>query len=109
MIIQGVPFQLTDRSAWPVIRYEGATGHALWRTLEVGNIRVRMVEYSRKYGAGHRCSRGDVLLVMQGALETELADGRRFTMTPGTSYRMAEGAKPQRSRTAIGATLFIVD
>jgi hypothetical protein len=77
--------------------------------LEVGNIRVRMVEYSPGYLADHWCSRGHVLLVMQGELETELADGRRFVMTPGVSYQVAENAEPHRSRTSGGATLFIVD
>ncbi|HEV7263981.1 MAG TPA: DHCW motif cupin fold protein [Falsiroseomonas sp.] len=109
MIIQDVPFQVMDWSKQPTTRHAGETGFALWRTLEVGNIRVRMVEYSPGYSADHWCSRGHVLLVMQGELDTELANGRRFTMTPGCSYQVAEGAEPHRSRTAVGATLFIVD
>ena len=44
-----------------------------------------------------------------GDLETELADGRRFQLTPGTSYQVADGAEPHRSSTAVGAKLFIVD
>jgi hypothetical protein len=109
MIIQDVPFQVMDWSKQLATRHEGETGFALWRTLEAGNIRVRMVEYSPGYSADHWCSRGHVLLVMKGELETELADGRRFTMTPGCSYQVAEGAEPHRSRTVGGATLFIVD
>jgi hypothetical protein len=109
MIIENVPFQVMDWSRQPAKRHEGETGFALWRTLEVGNIRVRMVEYSPGYSADHWCSRGHVLLVMQGELETELADGRRFTLTPGCSYQVAESAEPHRSCTAGGATLFIVD
>ena len=46
---------------------------------------------------------------MSGELETELEDGRRFVLTPGMSYQVADGAEPHRSRTAVGATLFIVD
>jgi len=109
MIIEGVPFQTIDWSKQPATRHEGETGYALWRMLEIGNIRVRMVAYSPGYLADHWCSRGHVLLVLQGALETELADGRRFTMTPGYSYQVAENAEPHRSRTTGGATLFIVD
>lgn len=109
MIIESVPFQVADWSGWPETRHEGETGFALWRTLEVGNIRVRMVEYSPGYKADHWCSRGHVLLVQQGVLETELADGRVFTMKQGCSYQVAEGAEPHRSRTETGAKLFIVD
>ncbi len=109
MIIEGVPFQVADWSGWPETRHAGETGFALWRTLEVGNIRVRMVEYSLGYMADHWCSRGHVLLVMKGELVTELADGRVFTMKPGCSYQVAEGAEPHRSHTDQGASLFIVD
>jgi hypothetical protein len=50
-----------------------------------------------------------VLLCLAGELHTELEDGRRFTLTPGMSYQVADDAEPHRSHTAIGATLFIVD
>jgi hypothetical protein len=82
---------------------------AYWRTLEVGNIRVRMVEYSPSYFADHWCSRGHVLLVLEGELVTELQDGRTFTLLPGMSYQVADDAEPHRSHTTTGARLFIVD
>ncbi|NKC29328.1 DHCW motif cupin fold protein [Falsiroseomonas selenitidurans] len=109
MIIEGVPFQVADWSGWPETRHAGETGFALWRTLEVGNIRVRMVVYSPGYMADHWCSRGHVLLVLEGELVTELADGRVFTMRAGCSYQVAENAEPHRSHTTGGAKLFIVD
>jgi len=40
---------------------------------------------------------------------TELRDGRRFVLTAGTSYQVAEDAEPHRSETKTGARLFIVD
>jgi hypothetical protein len=82
---------------------------AYWRTLEIGNIRVRMVEYSPGYFADHWCSRGHVLLVLEGELFTELKDGRTFKLTPGISYQVADGLEPHRSHTETGAKLFIVD
>jgi putative transposase len=39
----------------------------------------------------------------------QLEDGRRFTLTPGTSYQVADHAEPHRSSTTTGAKLFIVD
>jgi hypothetical protein len=82
---------------------------AYWRSLEIGNIRVRMVDYSPGYQADHWCSRGHVLLVLQGELLTELQDGRVFRLTAGMSYQVADDAAPHRSRTDSGAKLFIVD
>jgi quercetin dioxygenase-like cupin family protein len=109
MIIQEVPFCTVDWSAITPTEHAGIGGKAYWRTLEMGNIRVRMVEYTPGYVADHWCNRGHVLLVLEGTLVTELDDGRKFTMTPGVSYQVAEGANPHRSSTETGVKLFIVD
>ncbi len=109
MKIADVPFGTTDWSAVPVTVHPGTTGQATWRTLEVGNIRVRMVEYSPGYLADHWCERGHVLLVLEGELVTELKTGGAVTLKPMQSYQVADGAAPHRSRTATGAKLFIVD
>ena len=109
MKIQEVPFCVTDWSTVPAIEHAGETGMAFWRTLEVGNIRVRMVEYTPGYRADHWCSRGHVLLVLEGELVTELASGKTVTLRPGSSYQVAENAEPHRSHTETGAKLFIVD
>ncbi len=109
MTIQAVPFMTTDWSKIPATEHRGEQGIAHWRTLEIGNIRVRMVEYTPGYIADHWCSRGHVLLVMEGELETELNDGRKFTLSAGMSYQVATDAEPHRSQTTNGAKLFIVD
>ena len=109
MKIQDVPFMTTDWSKIQSTEHPGERGLALWRTLEIGNIRVRMVEYTSDYLADHWCSRGHVLLVLEGELITELKDGRTFTLKPGTSYQVATDAEPHRSSTLNGAKLFIVD
>ena len=110
MRIENVPFCTTDWSQMPETKHPGETGVATWRTLELGNVRVRMVEYSPGYLADHWCSKGHVLLVLDGELDTELADGRVVKLTPGTTYQVAEEAMAHRSRTGPkGARLFIVD
>lgn len=68
-----------------------------------------MVEYSAGYLADHWCSKGHVLLCLQGELETTLQDGRRFVLRPGMSYQVADDAQAHQSRTREGAVLFIVD
>lgn len=109
MKIEGVAFNTVDWSKIQAVEYPGETGCASWRTVEQGNIRVRMVEYSAGYKADHWCDRGHVILVLEGELVTELKDGRMFTLRPGMSYQVASGAEPHRSVTAEGAKLFIVD
>lgn len=109
MKIDDIPFGTTDWSSVPPTEHGGEAGMAYWRTRQFGPIRVRMVEYTPGYLADHWCSKGHILLCLEGELETELQDGRRFVLTPGMSYQVADQAEPHRSRTAVGARLFIVD
>jgi len=109
MRIEDVPFGVMDWGSVPKTEHPGETGAAWWRTKEIGNIRVRMVEYSPGYRADHWCSRGHVLLVLEGELLTELQDGSSHVLRAGQSYQVADGAMPHRSCTEVGARLFIVD
>jgi hypothetical protein len=107
--ISDIPFGITDWSAVEATTHPGDTGVVLWRTCKFGTIRVRMVDYSSGYLADHWCLKGHILLCIAGQLDTELADGRRFTLLPGMSDQVADNAEPHRSSTALGARLFIVD
>ena len=55
---------------------------SLWRTVEAGDIRVRMVEYSPRYQANHRCRRDHV---------SPRARGRAPHRVGGWSSRQADG------------------
>ncbi|PNY79994.1 hypothetical protein CVO96_00270 [Deinococcus koreensis] len=111
MHMTSIPFGTTDWAAVETTVHAGETGQALWRTQVFGDsqIRVRLVEYSAGYVSDHWCHKGHVLFVLDGELHTELQDGRTFTLTPGMSYQVADGAEAHRSRTRTGARLFIVD
>ena len=109
MKIENVDFCVTDWKEMPVKEYTGETGKAFWKTLEKGNLRVRIVEYSKGYLADHWCSRGHVIYVLEGELISELKDGRSFKLTPGMSYQVADNKEPHRSKTETGVKLFIVD
>ena len=109
MQLSDIPFGITDWQQLEPTEHPGETGMARWRTRQFGAIRVRLVDYSPGYQSDHWCRKGHILFCVQGELETELADGRLFRLSPGVSYQVADDAEPHRSRTASGATLFIVD
>lgn len=109
MQMPAFPFEITEWSAVEPTEHAGESGSARWRTRTLGDVRIRLVEYSPGYRADHWCAKGHVLLCVAGEMETELADGRRFTLRAGMSYQVGDGAEPHRSSTAGGATLFIVD
>ncbi len=109
MQMTGIPFGITDWAKVEMTEHKGHTGVAFWRTQNFGSIRVRLVEYSPGYLADHWCVKGHIILCLEGELQTELKDGRKFVLKPGVSYQVADNAEPHRSFTVIGAKLFIVD
>ena len=109
MNINDLPFATTDWNNVEKTEHTGETGIAYWQTKTFGNIRVRVVEYSAGYLADHWCSKGHILFCLTGILETELEDGRKFTLKAGMSYQVADNAEPHRSFTTLGAKLFVVD
>jgi quercetin dioxygenase-like cupin family protein len=109
MQLSNIPFQIADWSTVGETEHSGLSGKAIWRTRQFGAVRVRMVEYTPGYVSDHWCEKGHVLLCLEGELRTELQDGRVFTLKPGMSYQVADGAEAHRSMTNVGAKLFIVD
>jgi quercetin dioxygenase-like cupin family protein len=109
MNIQDIPFGTTDWSLLAKDEKSAESGQAFWRTQQFGDVRVRMVEYTPGYVSDHWCVKGHIILCLEGELETELKDGRRFTLRRGMSYQVADDAEPHRSVSPSGAKLFIVD
>ncbi|WP_431824991.1 DHCW motif cupin fold protein [Burkholderia sp. F1] len=113
MKMDAFPFSTVDWANVEKTEHRGETGTAYWRTRYFGKepdqVRVRMVEYTPGYLADHWCRKGHVLFCIEGELETTLEDGRKFVLTPGTSYQVGDNAEPHQSYTRTGAKLFIVD
>jgi quercetin dioxygenase-like cupin family protein len=113
MKIENIPFNTVNWSQIERVEKTADAGSVFWRTQQFGDpanpIRVRMVEYSPGYVSDHWCTKGHILLCLEGELITVLADGRQFTLQPGMSYQVADHAEPHRSTAPKGAKLFIVD
>ena len=110
MKIQDVTFNVTDWDKLEPEEYKGEVGTSSWRTFEEGNIRVRMIEYSPGFKQDHWCTKGHVLLVLEGEFLLKLKDGREFRLTQGTSLQVADDDQnPHYAYTDSGAKVFIVD
>ncbi|MHB1935612.1 MAG: DHCW motif cupin fold protein [Acidobacteriaceae bacterium] len=109
MEINRVPFTNTVWVDQPVTESKGETGISFSRTVQNGNISVRMVEFSPGYRADHWCARGHIVLVLEGTLITELEDGRTFLTTVGNSFQVGDQDGRHRVCTQLGAKVFIVD
>jgi len=109
MDIKAFPFQTLDWSTVQKEEHTGITGIAAWRIFRMGDIRVRMVEYSANYIADHWCKKGHIIYCIEGEMITELEDGREFVLSEGMTYHVGDNCEAHRSRSGNGCRLFIVD
>ena len=107
--MQSFPFQVLDWATIPKEQHMGITGFAKWQVFTMNDIRVRQVEYSPGYEADHWCNKGHVIFCIDGEMETELQDGRKYTLRPGMSYQVGDDCEAHRSSSINGCKLFIVD
>jgi len=109
MQIHDLPFEVFDLEALTPEPHAGVTGHAEWKTVTKGNVRIRLVEYSPGYLADHWCEKGHAVYVLEGEFESELQDGRKFKLGKGMCYLVADRAEAHRSYSEHGVKLLIVD
>jgi hypothetical protein len=103
------PFQSINWKKVEKIKHSGDPGFALWQTIIMADIRIRMVEYSEGYVADHWCDKGHVIFCINGKMITELKDGRKMKLKKGISYHVGDNSEAHRSSTKKGCKLFIVD
>lgn len=109
MDIKNVPFNAVDWKTISSEEHKGKEGKSIWKVIKQGNVRARIVEYSPGYLADHWCEKGHVVFVLDGEFTSELKDGRKFFLTKGMTYMVADNTDPHRSSTKNGVKLFIVD
>ena len=90
MKIPTLPFTVTDWTKVEPTTHPGEKGTAYWRTLNIGDIRVRHVEYSPGYLADHWCAKGHIIFCVKGGMTTDLMDGRSFLLKEGQSYQVGD-------------------
>lgn len=104
-----IPFQTTDWDNVPATEHPGETGMAYWKTLQLGGLRIRVVEYSTNYKADHWCQKGHIIFCIEGEMLTELSDGQEYTLRKGMSYQVSDNLSSHRTSSKEGVKLFIVD
>jgi len=109
MEINNIPFQVFDLEHLSREEHPGVRGKAFWQTVSQGNVRMRIVEYTPGYLADHWCEKGHAVFVLEGEFESELKDGRKFLLSKGMGYLVADKAESHRSFTGTGVKLLIVD
>jgi mannose-6-phosphate isomerase class I len=110
MNLKGLPAGSIEWSQIPESVHQGKSGTAAIRSQLFGDIQIRHVVYSSDYVSDHWCSKGHIVFVIEGQLVIEYQDGVASTLSPGTSYLIADNDRPpHRGVSKDGATVFIVD
>ena len=105
-----LPAGATEWSAITSSEHRGESGIAIMRTRQIGDIRLRLVQYSPSYVGDHWCHKGHLIFVVAGQLYVEHKDGTRWNLSPGASWHGSDDdGSPHRARSPGGATVFIVD
>jgi len=82
---------------------------ALWQTLQLDGLRVRIVEYSKGYLADHWCKKGHIVHCLEGEFTSEMEDGDKVTLSKGMTYIVSDDLSSHRSSTQTGVKLLIID
>ena len=104
-----IPYQQIDWSKIPKVEHIGETGTSFWQTVQLDELRIRIVEYSKGYLADHWCRKGHIVHCLEGDFTTEMENGDKFTMKPGMSYVVSDEMSSHRSISQNGVRLLIVD
>ncbi len=107
--MNAIPFQTIDWSLINKVEYLGDGGIATWQTVQLGGLRIRLVEYSNCYLADHWCQKGHIVYCVDGEFTSELENGEKFLLTKGMSFVVTDGMSSHRSVSENGAKLLIVD
>lgn len=107
--MSAIPFQTIDWNQIPKTEHLGETGKAYWQTIQLGNLRIRKVTYSKNYIADHWCQKGHIVHCLEGDFTSELENGEKFSLSKGMTYIVSDDASSHRSITTKGVELLIID
>ncbi len=104
-----IPFQTIDWTLVERIEHKGETGTSFWQSIQFEGLRIRIVEYSKDYLAGHWCQKGHIVYCLEGEFVSELQNGDKINLTKGMSYFVSDDLSSHRSISSKGVKLLIID
>ncbi len=104
-----IPFLKIDWTQIDQVEYKGETGTAIWQTLQLDGLRIRLVEYSAGYLSDQWCQKGHIVHCLEGEFTSELGTGENLRLVKGESYVVSDGMSSHRSISEHGVKLLIID
>jgi hypothetical protein len=107
--MSNISFQTIDWNSILKTEHPGETGTSFWQTLQFDKLRVRIVEYSAGYLADHWCQKGHIVHCLEGEFQSELENGKIFSLSKGMTYVVSDNLSSHRSISENGVKLLIID
>ena len=104
-----IPLQTIDWDSVPRTEHLGEEGTAFWQTVELSNLRIRIVEYSKGYLADHWCQKGHIVHCLDGEFTAEQENGEAIVLRKGMTYVVSDDLSSHRSFSNGGVQLLIID
>ena len=104
-----IPFTTIDWAGIERTVHKGDSGEAYWQTIQMGGLRLRIVEYSAGYLADHWCQKGHIVHCLEGEFVSEMENGEKITMKKGMTYVVSDNLSSHRSASVNAVKLLIVD
>ena len=104
-----IPFQTLDWAAVPKTEHKGEIGTAIWQTVQLPGLRIRIVEYTKGYLADHWCKKGHIVHCLEGEFVSELQTGEKSVIQKGMTYVVSDDLISHRSSTENGVKVMIID
>ncbi len=109
MRVQAFRTEVVQWTDLPQEASKGTSGEAKTASYATGKAMMRLVSYSPCYQADHWCTKGHLLLVIEGELVVEEECGTKYVVGAGTSCVLPDSMAAHRVYSIVGALVFIVD
>lgn len=109
MRMDSFPFFTIRWESQPAVTQAGRSGVACVKTVRLGDMRLRRIEFTSGYCADEWCSKGHAGLVLSGSLSIRLERGDVFEIPAGDSFHVGDDQDRHRAESLDGATVFLVD
>ena len=109
ILMTNIPFTTIDWTSIEKVEHKGETGTSFWQTVQLGGLRIRIVEYSNDYLADHWCQKGHIVYCLEGEFVSELSTGEKIKLNKGETYVVSDELSSHRSLSSTGVKLLIID
>lgn len=87
----------------------GTTGYVLSKKIEIQNLNIRQLIFSRDYEADHWCEKGHIIYVISGELIIEFSDGSRTIIPRENSLILGDSISSHKAKTEMETKILIID